>query len=136
VIPYRDEADMSFPRVRLPLLAVLLLACQVSVLAVAPVSLALFGATTAATCECPGGMAGQACPMHRSPNREAGPEGGSAMRSSCSPDAAALLSLGMGLGVVPAPIRAASALIVVDVPALPFRSIHRVVAPDPFPPRV
>jgi hypothetical protein len=126
---------MSSLRFKLPLLAVLWLACQVSALAVAPLSLALAESTTAGTCECPGGMAGQACPMHRSPNREAGAEGGGAMRSTCSPDDAILLSLGMGLGVLSPLTGAASAIVVVDVPASPSCSIHRVVPPDPIPPR-
>jgi hypothetical protein len=122
-------------RFRLPLLAALLLAGQTAALAVAPVSLAIGGQTKAAECECPGGMAGQACPMHRSPNREAGPENRCALSSTCAPDDAALMSLGMGLGVLPEPVDGIAVLARDEGHALQSRLSGRAVPPDPFPPR-
>lgn len=126
---------MSFLRVRLPLLAALWIAGHAAALAVAPVSLTLAGPALAAECECSGGMTAQACPMHRSPNRGAGPEGDRAIRSACSPDDSVLLAMGMGLGVLPAPVALRFTLVDGDVGSSVLVSISRAASPDPFPPR-
>jgi hypothetical protein len=122
-------------RLRLSVLAACWLVVQAAVLAVAPVTLVFASAAIAGECECPGGMALPACPMHRSPNRGANPEGDREIRGACSPDDAVLLSMGMGLGVLPVPVAVTLASVDGDVESFLVSSASRSVPPDPIPPR-
>ena len=88
-------------RRRMSWLAFAWLVCQLTVLA-APV---LQAATAAIDdiCTCPGGMGGTECPMHHSQQTTQTTPGGPALRNSCAPVDAALLSLAGGLGILTQP---------------------------------
>ena len=106
---------------------------QAMILALAPVDLA-GRETLTATCDCPGGMAQQSCPMHRSPNREA-QAGDSVIQSTCVPTDAALISLSTGLGVLPSLTSTPQSIRIEAVSTLTPRAVRRVVDPELSPPR-
>lgn len=120
----------------LPWLVASWLVCHVAVLVAVPAALSsggFFGAGLV-ECDCPDGEPGEFCPMHASPNRTTDPDG-CAMRSACAPTDAAFVSLGIGLGILPAPVSAVVHDRVAAVVPIPVSSLTRADLPDSPPPR-
>jgi hypothetical protein len=76
---------------------------QLATFAAAPALSAagLDGHLSEAQCDCPGTEPGAACPMHSTPAKSERSAADGLVTSACPPQDAALLSLAIGLGVVP-----------------------------------
>jgi hypothetical protein len=124
-------------RLHIPGLVAAWLVCQGVALLVAPVALQSGTAVVdGGDCDCPGARPGQFCPMHQSPNRAEHREGTLALQNACSPTDAALISLGIGLGVLPASNLQPAERQLGAIVVLPIVSLTRSELPDSPPPRV
>jgi len=124
-------------RFRLRSLVTFWLLCQLATFAAAPV-LSATGIDRhlgEATCDCPDTEPGAACPMHKSPARSERSESDCAMQSACPPQDAALLSLTVGLGVVPEQVALTVPTVVASIAPTSVTSRSRFALPDAPPPR-
>jgi hypothetical protein len=96
---------MQWFRTRLVALTVGWLAGQIAVFVGTPMALGTTGLVAeVGNCDCPADAPGAFCPMHQTPSHDSeAPGDDRSMRSACAPPDAALLSLGLGLGILPAP---------------------------------
>jgi hypothetical protein len=127
---------MPWYRARLSGLAAGWLLCHLAIFVAAPVAIGGAGlAAMEGECDCQDGAPGASCPMHRSPASGDSPAANGAMRSACAPADAALLSLGLGLGILPSPslVQVEHDVQVVFVPLA--TSLDRLELPDSPPPR-
>ncbi len=128
---------MTGVRSRVRTLARLWLMCQLATFAAAP-ALSAAGVDMhpgEAMCDCPDTEPGAACPMHGSPARSDRSDSNCVMQSACPPQSAALLSLTIGLGIVPekAALTLPSDVRSIAPTAVTARS--RFALPDAPPPR-
>jgi len=127
---------MHLLRAWLPRLVAGWLACQLVAFAAAPVALGGDGLVAASTdCDCPSGATDQLCPMHQSPNRRLSRQGDCTVQNTRSPSDAVLLSLGIGLGVLPPPTLHDVACGAESVVVPSMVSVSRSELPDSPPPR-
>jgi hypothetical protein len=129
---------MQWFRTRLLALSVGWLASQLAVSVGMPMALGTTGLAAAiGDCDCPADAPGAFCPMHESPSGGSGaPRDDRSMRSACAPSDAALLSLGLGLGILPAPTLDHVERYAPVTPSPSAVSFDRAEFPDSPPPRV
>jgi hypothetical protein len=115
------------------------LCCQMAALLAAPMVLNAAGVTShigEETCDCPGAVPGQSCPMHpRGKTRES--TSTCVVRNACPPTDAALISLIGGLGVLAAGLTlAADAPFCEEIPSRGDAAPARTELPESPPPRL
>jgi hypothetical protein len=128
---------MSRFRLRLRSLVVVWLLCQLATFAAAPV-LSAAGVDMhlgEAPCDCPDTEPGAACPMHKSPAKSDRSGTDCVVTSACPPQDVALLSLAVGLGVLPVQTTITAPSTVATMSATPVVVGSRFALPDAPPPR-
>jgi hypothetical protein len=124
-------------RLRLRSLVAVWLLSQLATFAAAPV-LSAAGIDMhagGAECDCPDTAPGAVCPMHKSPATSGRSGTDCVVTSACPPQDAALLSLAVGLGVLPVQTAIAVPTMVTVLDSTPVVVTSGFALPDAPPPR-
>lgn len=129
---------MERPRHYLACVAAACVLFQLAAFAAAPIVMSaetLADAATAQICTCSSAAPGAACPMHHGHGESEQSREDCKLQNSCASIDLALLSLALGIGLVPAQSAAATDHIATVMPARAVSAMSRVELPEYPPPR-